>query len=193
MKKLILFIAVILVLLGIDSCKQSDEVKEIPDACYEASGLYYWTINDVPQEPGDSYEPNTGINSDFVYSIDKNGSWAIYFTNDQYGVTFADFDELITAKEISQLSESEWEALINERGQYAFEYEADGRQELTLYDRTPNVFVGDEASEVVGGDVKLSMRKTEDCHFLVLEVNAMLALNDETFDVKIKVDQPYLY
>lgn len=193
MKQSILFTLIICCLALADGCKEAESPAEIPEACYASAGLYYWTINDQPEEPGESYEPNTGLNMDFVYSIDLSGNWAIYFTNAAYGVTFADFDELISAKERSNLTEAQWEALLTERGTYAFAYEADGRQELTLYDRSPAVFVGDDAAEVLGGEVKLTIRKADGCQYLVLEVTAQLALGDEAYTVKIKVDQPYVY
>lgn len=174
------------------SCLQ-DAPEVIPDSCYEESGLISWTVNDEIQLPETSIEPNLGINLDYLFSLDKLGSWSINFTNETYTITFTDFDNLISTKELDKLSESEWESLIQERGTYDFVYEPEGRQELTLNSKTPLIFIGDSQEEVVGGEVKISTRKTSVCKFLILDLTAILEYNGDTYAVKIKLEEPYTF
>ena len=71
--------------------------------------------------------------------------------------------------------------------------EAEGRQELTLNFENPLVFIEDSAEEVLGGEVKISIRKTPPCKFLTLDLTAILGQNEETYVVKIKLENPYVY
>lgn len=184
-----LFTVIILLLV---SCFPND-AEDIPEVCFEESGLLSWTINDVPQAPNISLEPNTGLNPDFLYSLDRHGSWTINFTNDEYTIVFADFDNLISSQEIDDLSESEWEKVMEDRGSYDFVFESDGRQELFLNAENPIVYLGDSADEVLGGKIQITVSRTSICSFLELDVTAILGSPENPYTVKIKLKEPYLY
>lgn len=171
----------------------SNNAEDIPEICYEQSGLKSWTVSDVSQVPDTSIEPNSGINLDFLYSIDIRGSWSINFKNEIYTVVFADFDDLVSASELDDLKESEWEKVIVERGTYDFLFEPEGRQELFLNTENPTVFLGDSMEEVLGGEVKITLDENTTCKFLVLNVTAVLGSEEESYTVKIELTEPYLY
>ncbi len=152
-----------------------------------------WTINDVAQTPGVNIEPNTGTNSEYLYSIDKLGSWSINLSNETYTIVFADFDKLISTSEFDDFTETEWQNAIIERGSYPFVFEPDGRQELTLNQKNPLIFLGDSAEEVLDGNVILSFNSNSGCNYQVLEVNAILGSQEEPYSVKLKLQEPYIY
>ncbi|MEQ9300241.1 MAG: hypothetical protein RIF33_16835 [Cyclobacteriaceae bacterium] len=170
-----------------------DDPQTIPEVCYADSPLRSWTVNGEPQEPGTSIEPNAGINLDFLYSIDKFGSWSINFTNEDYVIVFADFDQLISPVEFSNFSEAEWEQVLVQRGTYPFVFEPDGRQELTLVSPDTLLFIGDAADEVKGGVVEITIRKTSSCKFLVLHVTALLDHRGTAYTVDIELEEPYVF
>lgn len=184
-----IFLATISLLV---SCFPND-AEEIPEICYEQSGLISWTVNDISQLPDTSVEPNSGINLDFLYSIDTRGSWSINFRNETYTVVFADFDNLVSNSELDDLEESEWEKVIVERGSYDFVFEPEGRQELFLNTEDPLIFLGDSAEEVLGGEVKITLDENSTCKFLVLNVTAVLGSQEEPYTVRIELTEPYLY
>lgn len=184
-------ILVIFILL-ISSCFRN-EIEEVPEVCYENAGLLIWTVNEETQTPGNNIEPNTGFNSDYLYAIDKHGSWSINLSNELYTIVFADFDELVSSSELDDFSESEWQKTILERGSYPFVFEAHGRQEITLNQENPLVFLGDTADEVLGGNVVLSFNSNSECNYQVLEVNAVLGSENEPYSIKLKLQEPYIY
>jgi len=174
------------------SCQQDPGPDPV---CFDRDPLRAWTINGVDTELGDSFEPNAGLNLDFLFSLSLDGSFAIDFTSEPYYLSWSEPQQkLFSGDELSTLSEEEWKAELDRRTPYSFGFQpfVNNRRELWITEENGDLLIlGDDLDEFTTGTIDMSLDRQGDCEYLVLTIDLQFLNGLDTFNIHLEVDDVY--
>ncbi|HMP99655.1 MAG TPA: hypothetical protein PKC24_07730 [Cyclobacteriaceae bacterium] len=171
------------------------ELEEVDPICYSFAGLRHWRVNEIAQTPNTNIEPNSGINLDFIYAISKDGSFAINISNDNVSINWGESWELfISNSEMSRLKEEEWEQLLVSRSPLnLLEVKSSARRELNIMGQDGWITIGTKPEELIKAEASYMIERTDQCKFMVLNLDASFLYEGNTYNISLSVDEPYIF